>query len=204
MSSFLNGQVHAAALVAVNAAGTGYRRSRPPADPAALVAPGLPGIPGPLQLRVRGKRAAAGCRRPGTPGPARPAAGGIRPAGLAAPRRCSGPGPAGPGRAHRCRRRRGPRSPPASAGWSPPAPAQGDRRPDAGWPLPGSHQRASGSASRSTAGASSPHRRAGPDGVPAVQFRVITGDRGSGVGQPAARNSPSAASSPSRPAAAAI
>jgi hypothetical protein len=40
-----------------------------------------------------------GRRRPGTPGPARPAAGGAPPAGRAAPRRCPRPGPAGPGRA---------------------------------------------------------------------------------------------------------
>jgi hypothetical protein len=38
-----------------------------------------------------------GRRRPGTPGPARPAAGGVPRAGRAAPPRCPGPGPAGPG-----------------------------------------------------------------------------------------------------------
>jgi hypothetical protein len=46
-------------------------------------------------------------RRPGTPGPARPAAGGVRPAGQGAPRRWSGPGPAGPGRVRPRQRRSG-------------------------------------------------------------------------------------------------
>ena len=52
---------------------------------AALVSPGLPCVPGLLQLGLRKRAAAVGCRRPGTPGPARRAAGGVRPAGRAAP-----------------------------------------------------------------------------------------------------------------------
>ena len=61
--------------------------------------------PSPAGLRKRA--AAAGCKRPGTPGPARPAAGGVRPAGRAAPRRWSGPGPAVPVRVRPRRRRCG-------------------------------------------------------------------------------------------------
>ena len=55
-----------------------------------------------------------------------------------------------------------PRLPPSSAARPPPAPARGDCRPDAGFTAGRDSRRAGGSASRSTAEASPPHRRAGP------------------------------------------
>jgi hypothetical protein len=92
----------------------------PLADLATQVSLGLPGIPGPLQLQGRG----SGRTPPGAGGPKLQVR--LSPAGRAASRRWSGPGPAGPGRAHRCRRRCGPGSPPPSAR-SPPAPGRDDR-----------------------------------------------------------------------------
>ena len=75
---------------------------------------------------LRKRAAAAGCRRSETPGPAQPTAGGVPLARRAAPRHCSGPEPARPGRARpHCSRSPGRRSaaaPPAPGPAAPPDP----------------------------------------------------------------------------------
>jgi len=89
-SSFLNSPgVRCGTGVVVSVAGTGCRCSRAAGQSrrAGIARPARRPRPAPA-AGLRKRAAAVGCRRPGTPGPARPAAGGVRPARVGQHRGC--------------------------------------------------------------------------------------------------------------------
>ena len=134
-----------------------------------------------------------GRRSPGTPGPARPAAGGVRPAGRAAPRRVvrswtrrarASSSTSAAMRSMTAATRARPAATMARSG----QPADG-----AGWPPAGSCQRPGARASLRTVAASSPHRIAGRRWCPGRRVRCPPRNRdlpGLASPLPAARRAP--------------